>query len=430
MHDNTLHNLFHCSPSLSSVGIMNNNEIIVTNDNYRQEQTQKKNTYFTTRLLLLCIGIGFTIISIVSVLPARNSPTAIPTARAASVQFIHITQHHIAEILSPVGWVSFGTHLSVAAHVDLKITYMDKVHFIAVWFHYICCIYHCICIGSFANLSFVLIPAVILLPIYFHTTAIRKAIRASFYKRAKDESNFDSSNIKGRLKLETFEGQVVVENLMRAFTIVGGMTFLLSEVTECLQGIYTKSKADAKCSNIFMNNYVILTVMSQVFLYKVLLIDTGSTSITNAVRCNAKTKTLTYSNTLVGLCVLQVFVLFSVRHLLPSDLGFIFSLLFAYMPMITMPINLFIVVKVIKSNFKTITENGSGSGGFINNIRKDNLMMMTNDSEVLSTNDDNIKDIERNISEKETTIVTSSGGSKQTKSIISSGNSNSKYVVE
>ena len=57
-------------------------------------------------------------------------------------------------------------------------------------------------------------------------------------------------------------------------------------------------------------------------------------------------------------------------------------------------------------------------------------MMMTNDSEVLSTNDDNIKDIERNISEKETTIVTSSGGSKQTKSIISSGNSNSKYVVE
>ena len=105
MHDNTLHNLFHCSPSLSSVGIMNNNEIIVTNDNYRQEQTQKKNTYFTTRLLLLCIGIGFTIISIVSLLPASNSPTAIPTARAASVQFIHITQHHIAEILSPVGWV-------------------------------------------------------------------------------------------------------------------------------------------------------------------------------------------------------------------------------------------------------------------------------------------------------------------------------------
>ena len=42
---------------------------------------------------------------------------------------------------------------------------------------------------------------------------------------------------------------------------------------------------------------------------------------------------------------------------------------------------------------------------------------------------DNIKDIERNISEKETTIVTSSGGSKQTKSIISSGNINSKYVV-
>merc|ERR1712023_390112 len=128
------------------------------------------------------------------------------------------------------------------------------------------------------------------------------------------------------------------------------MTFLLSEVTECIQGIYTKSEADAKCSNIYFNNVVILTVMSQVFLYKVLLIDTGSSSITSAVRCNAKTRSLRYSNSMVGVSVIQAFVLFSVRHIPPSDLGFIFSLFFGYMPLIIMSINLLIVVKVIKRN--------------------------------------------------------------------------------
>ena len=70
----------------------------------RQTMTneQKKSTYFTTRLLLLCIGVGFTLISIVSVLSASNSPTATPTTNTADVQFIHITQHPISEILSPV----------------------------------------------------------------------------------------------------------------------------------------------------------------------------------------------------------------------------------------------------------------------------------------------------------------------------------------
>lgn len=290
-------------------------DIVVPGDDCRQ----KKITYFTTRLFLLFVGIAFTVISVVSVLPASNSPAATPTPGAASVQFVHITQHPIAEILSPLGWVSFGTHLSMAAHVDLKVTYMDKAHFVAVWFHYVCCIYHCVCVGSLWNLSFLLIPAIILMPIYSHTTAIRVAIRANFYERAKEECNVDSSNVKDKRKLEKFEGQVVVENLLRGFTIVGGMTFLLSEVTECLQGVYTKSKADAECSNIYANNLVILTVMSQAFLYKVLLIDTGSSSVTNAVRCNAKTKTLTCSNTLVGLCIIQVFVLFSVRHLPPLD---------------------------------------------------------------------------------------------------------------
>lgn len=382
-------------------------EFIGTSDNHHQEQ--KKNTYFTTRLLLLCIGVALTILSIVSLLPASNSPTAIPTVGAAKVQFIHVIQHPIAEVLSPVGWVSFGIHLSLAAHVDLKITYMDKMHFLAVWFHYICCIYHCVCIGSYGNVILVgFIQAAVMLPIYFSTTAIRTAIRTTFYKRVKEEANLSRSNAKDRIKLEKMEGHVVVENLMSGFTIVGGMTFLLSEVTECVQGLYTKSEADAKCRKIYMNNVVILTVMAQVFLYKVLLIDTGSSSITRAVRCNAKTRALIFSNTMVGLSILQVFILFSVRHLPPSDLGFIFSLLFGYMPLLTMPVNLFIVVKEIKRNLKARTK--SRSGDDIHNVVEDNMVKPNN-----------YKDVRESISEKETTVI---GGS--TEPIISS---NSKYIV-
>ena len=65
-----------------------------------------------------------------------------------------------------------------------------------------------------------------------------------------------------------------------------------------------------------------------------------------------------------------------------------------------MSINLLIVVKVIKRNSKAITQKGSGD--FIDNIAEDS-MMMTNDY---------IKDIEGDISEKETATVTS-GVSKQ-----------------
>ena len=318
-----------------------------------QDRTKEpKNSYFITRLLLLCLGASFLIISVVSLVPAINSPTAIPTAGAAKVQFIHIIQHPIAEILSPVGWVSFGIHLSVAAHVDLKLTYMDKAHFIAVWFHHFCCIYHCVSIGSIHNVFLLMIPAAVLAPIYFYTTAIRVAIRENFFQWAKEEFNLEIRNGSDKRKIEKLEGQIVVDNLMRGFTIVGGMAFLLSEVTECLQGIYTKNEADVKCNNIYMNNFFILTIMSQVFVYKILLVDTGSCSITNVVRCNAKKKMLRRSTIMAALCVIQIFVLFAVRHLPRSDLGIAFSVVFGYMPMMTMPICLAIVVREVRRRYQ------------------------------------------------------------------------------
>lgn len=103
--------------------------------------------------------------------------------------FKGVYSHAAAELLSPIGWVSWGAHLSIAAHAEVnRRTVLDRIHFATVWFHFLCCATHCIFLSQNNGTSddivtailIGFVPAIVMLPVGLFSNDIRFAIKKHF----------------------------------------------------------------------------------------------------------------------------------------------------------------------------------------------------------------------------------------------------------